>query len=104
MVNRYWMQARRQSVTVRSRPAWVSAAELDYHPDLLAALADLGVIDLEDGFVPVHQISRIERVFRLRRFLGVNVCGAAVILELLERLDELQEKVRTMEKEKREGR
>ncbi|MBT9172026.1 MAG: hypothetical protein DDT21_00402 [Syntrophomonadaceae bacterium] len=103
MVKRYWMQARRQSVTVRSRPAWVSAAELDYHPDLLTALADLGVIDLEDGFVPAKQISRIEGVFRLRRFLGVNVCGAAVILDLLERLDELQEKVRSLEREKREG-
>jgi len=103
MVKRYWMQSLRQNVTVRSRPAWVSTAELDYHPDLLAALADLGVIDLEDGFVPAAQISRIERVFRLRHFLGVNVCGAAVILELLERLDELQEKVRSLEKEKRKG-
>lgn len=100
MAKQNWMQAYRKNIVIRSHTAWVSAAELGYHPDLLAALADLGVIDLADGFVPASHISRIEKVFRLRRFLGVNVCGAAVILELLERLDELQEKVRRLENHK----
>jgi hypothetical protein len=38
--------------------------------------------------------ARIERLLRLRRDLGVNYSAAALVLDLLERIDLLEERLR----------
>lgn len=76
--------------------AWVDVTVLGVHPDLAQRLAELGIIDYHRGCVPVHQAARLRRVLRLREYLGVNLPGAAIIVDLLERIEELQDELRQL--------
>ena len=73
--------------------AWVDVNVLGVHPDLARRLAELGIIDYNRGFIPAPQVARLHRVLRLRQSLGVNLSGAAIIVELLERMEELQDEL-----------
>ncbi len=75
---------------------WVSIHTLGYHPDLLSKLEELGIIELHGGYLHTTQVMRLRRFFRLRNTLGVNASGAAIILDLLERIELLQEELRSL--------
>jgi DNA-binding transcriptional MerR regulator len=65
-------------------------------------LVEHGVIHVERGAPPrVSQevTLRINKVVRLQRDLGVNVPGASVVLDLLERIDELERQLRSRRRE-----
>ncbi|HEX9619160.1 MAG TPA: chaperone modulator CbpM [Polyangiaceae bacterium] len=56
-----------------------------------------GVVELEQHGgrrVRAEVKLRIQRAVRLERDLGVNAAGVAVIIELLERIDEIEEELR----------
>jgi DNA-binding transcriptional MerR regulator len=42
---------------------------------------------------PISCIERLRRIVRLRRDLGVNLAGVAVILEMRPRMEELQKEL-----------
>jgi MerR family transcriptional regulator/heat shock protein HspR len=87
-------------ITVRDDDThWVSIHTLGYHPDLLAKLEELGIIELHGNYLHAAQVMRLRRFFRLRSSLGVNAPGAAIILDLLERIELLQEELRSLRKE-----
>lgn len=69
--------------------------EVEYVERLVA----LGVIEerpeSSTGFPPEVTL-RVARVLRLERDLGVNFEGAAVILDLLERIDQLEHELRSL--------
>jgi MerR family transcriptional regulator/heat shock protein HspR len=77
---------------------WVHIRTLGHHPQLLERLAELGVIDLCGEYVREEEAARVEKILRLRRALGVNTAGAAVILDLLERIEELQDIIRSLKR------
>ena len=61
---------------------------------LVVRLAQQGLIDTVDDesgeqFLPRRTVIRLRRMQRLRRDLGVNFAGAAVILDLVTRLNEM---------------
>jgi MerR family transcriptional regulator, heat shock protein HspR len=78
----------------RGEEGWLSIESLDCHPELLERLAALGIVDVEDGWIHQAQVRRLEKLLRLRSHLGVNLAGAAVILDLLERIEELEAQLR----------
>jgi DNA-binding transcriptional MerR regulator len=60
-------------------------------------LLEHGVIEVQERrrlLLSQDATLRINKVVRLQRDLGVNVPGASVILELLERIDDLERQVR----------
>jgi chaperone modulatory protein CbpM len=62
-------------------------------PTLLARLVRLGVVEPdrpETGQFTVATLARVRRMLRLHAQLGVNFTGAAVILDLLDRLHRLE--------------
>ena len=70
------------------------------HPDLVHRLVVLGLIDPVEEFpelFPPEVTIRIQRVLRLRRDLGINYNAAALILDLLDRIEELERRVRRLE-------
>ena len=67
--------------------------ELDIHPELLRLLEDLGVIEIREETVRPRQVQQVYRMLRLRQTMGVNLPGAAIILDLLERIEALQAEV-----------
>lgn len=75
----------------------VTAAELaeavGVGPTLLARLVRLGLVEPlapgADAF-PASTVGRLRRMLRLHRDLGVNFTGAAIVVDLLERLERLE--------------
>lgn len=71
------------------------------HPELIQRLVVLGLIDPVEGvpdlFSPEVTV-RIRRILRLRRDLGVNYSASALILDLLERIEELERRLRRFER------
>lgn len=66
------------------------------HPALVKRLVALGVIEPIGGAVPLYTpetVVSLQRVMRLRRDLGVNYSAAALILDLLERIEELESRL-----------
>ena len=71
----------------------VLLSDLPYKRQLMQRLSVLGVIDVEDGRLPANQVDRVAKILRLRHAFGVNLSGAAIICDLLNRLDELERQV-----------
>lgn len=84
----------------------LSEDELAYrcgiHPGLAARLRAIGLIaperEEEPFLYPPAAVMRLRRMLRLRKDLGVNYAAAGIIADLLERIDDLEEKVRKYEK------
>ncbi|MCG3160890.1 MAG: Chaperone modulatory protein CbpM [Acidobacteria bacterium] len=65
------------------------------HPDLIERFVEYGLIEpaqLADAqmLFDIECVLRLRKIERLRRDLGVNTTGAAVILDLLDRMITLQ--------------
>jgi MerR family transcriptional regulator, heat shock protein HspR len=72
------------------------AAEL--HPDLVGKFIQYGLIEPAAAeaprlLFPISSIERLRRIVRLRRDLGVNLAGVAVILEMRLHMEELQKEL-----------
>ena len=67
---------------------------------LVVRLAQQGLIETVAGadepLVPRRVVVRLRRMQRLRRDLGVNFAGAAVILDLVSRIDQLNRELSGM--------
>jgi len=73
----------------------VLAREAGLHPELVHRLIRLGALDAAGGtgaapLFPREAATRLARVARLRRDLGLNWAGALLVNELLARIDELE--------------
>ncbi|HUW66076.1 MAG TPA: chaperone modulator CbpM [Spirochaetia bacterium] len=69
---------------------WLPVDREKISPLTLQKLVQMGCVDIQEGTVRVEHLHNILRMTRLRRHLGVNLTGAAVIMEMLGRLEELQ--------------
>ncbi|WP_250282217.1 chaperone modulator CbpM [Frankia sp. CiP1_Cm_nod2] len=77
--------------------AFCVAAHL--HPDLVRRLVTLGLLDAEIDpaghyTLAVTAVARAGRIERLRRDLGITYTATGVVLDLLDRIDELERLLR----------
>ena len=79
---------------------WLPISRLSIHPGLLDILEELGVIEVVNEQVEQNDLQRINKIMRLRDSLGINLNGAILICDLLERIAKLEDEVRRF-KEKR---
>jgi chaperone modulatory protein CbpM len=75
------------------------AAATGLHPQLVAHLIGLGLLDAYPGpggsvLLPPAQVARAARIVRLRQGLGLNYSAVALVLDLLDRIDELEAALR----------
>jgi hypothetical protein len=80
----------------------VLAREAGLHPELVRRLVRLGVLEPVGGtaaapLFPRDAPARLARVARLRRDLSLNLAGAVLAVQLLARIDELEERLRRYE-------
>lgn len=71
---------------------------LEFQPAQIERFQELGMIKLEGDQIRVDDLRRIRKALRLRRSLGVNLTGAAVILELLDRIENLESEISALKK------
>jgi hypothetical protein len=83
------------TVLVRS-PIDVLARDAGLHPDLVRRLIAIGLVDANPPFAP-DAAAQLARAVRLRRDLGVGYAGAALAVQLLARIDELEAQLRRSE-------
>ena len=73
------------------------ASAVGISPNRLMRLVGLGIVEpIEPNTSQFTDAAalRLRRMLRLHRDLGVNIIGAAVIVDLVERLEDLQTQVR----------
>ena len=92
-MKKYYLQIYQSSELSMFKLDRVRIDELPYQNLILERLSALGVIDIEDKMLPADQIERVAKILRLRQSLGVNLSGAAIICELLGRLDEMEKEI-----------
>lgn len=97
-MKRYYLQIYRHSLSIDDRDVWIDINTLEVHPDLTEQLANLGIVEIRNGHINARQVARIQKLMRLRRNLGVNLPGAAIILDLLERIEEMQEEIERLKR------
>ncbi len=90
MVRKYYLQTYRHHL-ISQDTDWIDIDALDIHPDFLESLAELGIIEIKNRKLEEKQLNRIEKIRRLRQSLGVNMAGACIIIDLLERIEKLEE-------------
>jgi chaperone modulatory protein CbpM len=79
------------------------AARCRVHPTVVERLTTLGVIDPEAGEFPQFRpemVLRLQRGLRLRRDLGLSYHAMALVLDLLERIETLEARLRRFEAER----
>jgi hypothetical protein len=79
----------------------VVAETVGARTSLVARLARQGLLETASGetgetLLPRRAVVRLRRMQRLRRDLGVNFTGAAVILDLVGRLEQLNRELAAM--------
>jgi MerR-like DNA binding protein len=82
----------------------VVAATVGAKRSLVVQLVQQGLIDTVDAdtdepLLPRRAVVRIRRMQRLRRDLGVNFAGAAVILDLVGRIEQLNRELTQMQRQ-----
>jgi MerR family transcriptional regulator/heat shock protein HspR len=73
-------------------------SNLEFNPDLLKMLAEMGIVSLNQEYISSSELRRVKRLLRLRGLLGVNLTGAAIILDLLDRIEVLEAEVQSLKR------
>ena len=84
----------------------VVAESIGARRSLVVRLAQEGLIETVEGetgepLLPRHTIVQLRRMQRLHRDLGVNFTGAAVIIELVGRIEQLNRDLTEMQRRER---
>lgn len=74
----------------------IDSYQLEYHPEQLALYEEMGIIDLEDGGLTYKELRRLKKIIRLKKNCAVNTIGASIIVDLLDRIEELEDEIKRM--------
>ncbi len=94
-------------VRVMGEADWIAAGEMcrlcHLELDAVVEFADLGLVSPRgaspgEWHLPAAALPRLALAGRLMRDLGVNVSGAALVVELLEAQRELEGRIRSLER------
>ncbi len=76
----------------------VTEFRMEYHPDILALYEELGIINLEEDTIDYEDLRRLKKMLRLKKNIGVNTIGAVVIVDLLDKIEKLQDEIERLRK------
>ncbi|MDD2554045.1 MAG: chaperone modulator CbpM [Desulfotomaculaceae bacterium] len=92
-MEKYYMQIYHHILSTSEDDAWVDLKNLEIHPEMAQLLAEFGILEIQEGQIRLKHAARLAKLQRLRCGLGVNLNGAAIILDLLERIEAMQEEI-----------
>lgn len=95
---KYYIQIYRHTLPTAENSEWVELESLEIHPDIVQQLVEWGIVEIRGSHVHFRQAVRLQKLMRLRRKLGVNLPGAAIIVDLLERIETLQDEIDRLKK------
>ncbi|MDD2620149.1 MAG: chaperone modulator CbpM [Syntrophomonadaceae bacterium] len=68
-------------------------SQLDFHPELLQLLEEMGILEIRNDTIDARYLQRINKMMRLKNLLGVNLNGAAIIVDLLDRIKDMEQEI-----------
>lgn len=90
-MRKYYLQILYQDLVPESQTPRILIKDLTFQPLLLERLAALGVIEPRDSSLTLEEVDKVSRILRIRQSFGVNISGAAIIVDLLDRMEEREE-------------
>ncbi len=97
MERRYYLMLRRPSITRNLLTLAEIARQACVHPDLVERMVDLGLIEPEQYSPEIlfrpESVGDVCRACRLRNDLGINWLGIGVVMDLLERIVQLEDEI-----------
>jgi MerR family transcriptional regulator, heat shock protein HspR len=69
---------------------------LEIHPDLLAVYQELGIIEMSGDRIDPENLRRLQKIIRLKENLAVNTIGASIIVDLLDKIELLQDEINNL--------
>lgn len=97
-MKRYYLQVYQHILAASPDGEWVDISSLEIHPDVAEKLAELGIVEIRENHIRDTQVLRMQKLMRLRYNLGVNIQAAAIIMDLLERIEQLQDEINRLKK------
>lgn len=97
-MKKYYLQVYHHSLSTGLEGEWVDISSLEIHPEIAERLAELGIVEIRENHIQAYQATRVQKLLRLRYSLGVNVHAAAIIMDLLERIEKLQDEIERLKK------
>ena len=67
---------------------------------VLERFADLGLIEPVESMLRLSDLTRVMQIMRLRRDLGVNLVGAAIVLELTAEIAQLKAQIKALQRQR----
>ena len=92
-MTQFYMQIYNHFIADTEENSYAEPADLGVHPEIIYQLAEFGAIELYQGRLSVPQILRLRKLLQLRQTMGVNLNGAAIIMDLLERIEDLEDEI-----------
>jgi len=92
-MNQFYLQIIRHDWEPENHDGGVCIDDLPFQSLLLERLAAIGFIEIENRMVTTKEVERVRRLLHIRQSLGVNLSGAAIIIELLERMEEMYDEI-----------
>ncbi|WP_061214112.1 chaperone modulator CbpM [Syntrophomonas wolfei] len=87
-------------VYYHSKEEKIPLSWLNLHPDLLKIMEEMGIIELAGDSIKADGLQKIYKMMRLKNLLGVNFNGAAIIVDLLERIEELEDEIEELKRKR----
>ena len=81
---------RRRFYCYVDREEKLPVCNLELDPRVVELFVRNGIIEVEEEQIHVLEVLRIKKIMRLKKHFGVNLTGAAIIVDLLERLENMQ--------------
>ncbi len=92
-VKKYYLQVYHHSLSIGPEGEWLDLKSLQIHPEIAERLAELGIVEIRENQIQACQASRVQKLMRLRYSLDVNLHAAAIIMDLMERIELLQDEI-----------
>ena len=99
-MRKYQLEIRCVNAEISESYIWVNLNNVELPSELLLKMADLGIIEINRQQIRADHIRRAYKALRLHRCLGVNFNGAAVILDLLDRIEQLHGELEQRKRER----
>lgn len=97
-MTKYYVQIYRHTFATEDEDTWVDISSLELQPDIAQELVESGIVEIRQGQLPACQVVLVQKILRLQQNLGVNLTGGAIILDLLEQMDKLQNEIESLKR------
>ena len=67
---------------------------------ILERFADLGLIQPVESMLRTSDLTRVMQVMRLRRDLGINLVGAAIVLDMAAEIAQLKAQIKALQRQR----